>query len=339
MNILLISPLPPPVGGIATWTEEYCERIAAMGHHVRVVNTAVTGKRAAQNRRFLLDELRRTHKVFSNMRSAIREEKFDIVHVNTACSKFGLLRDVCCLLMAGKTKTILHCHCNVEDQIGTGKLGRKLLAFAVKRADHVLVLNQRSHAFIRSNGCDNVQIVPNFIDKKLLAEKHAVAEHGEIMLYVGHILRTKGFFEILEAARALPQIQFWMVGPTCMELDDVEIPENVTMYGAKPRSEVMEMMKQADVFLFPSYTEGFSKAVLEAMACGLPVIASDVGANRDMLEDRGGIIIPPQDSNAIIHAISQIQDAQLRQCMSEWNIQKVADCYTTDAVLQKITTI
>lgn len=334
MNILLISPLPPPIGGIATWTEEYCRYVTGLGRCVQVVNTAVSGKRTEKNRRFLLDELHRSCRVFSRVRSAIRSKKIDIVHLNTSCSPFGLLRDVGCLLLAGKTKKILHCHCNVEDQLKKGKLAHKLLAFAVKQADCVWVLNHPSYDYIRALGCEAVGIVPNFIDSKLLTDSHEIAQQGERLLYVGHIRREKGLFEILEAAKALSQKQFWLVGPAYMELDSIEMPENVTLFGAKSREEVLEIMKQADIFLFPSYTEGFSKAILEAMACGLPVIATDVGANREMLKDQGGIIIPPRDSNAIASAISKMQDSKLRQRMSEWNIQKVASCYTTDVVMQ-----
>ena len=55
--------------------------------------------------------------------------------------------------------------------------------------------------------------------------------------------------------------------------------------------KLQKYLDKADVFLFPSYTEGFSISLTEAMASGLPCIASDVGANQDMLENHGGILI------------------------------------------------
>ena len=107
-------------------------------------------------------------------------------------------------------------------------------------------------------------------------------------------------------------------------------------YGRKSHDEAMEIMKKADAFLFPSYTEGFSMVMLEAMAAGLPIIATDVGSNADMIETKGGVIIKPQSSNEIVQAIENIRPPKVRAEMSKWNLHKVESSYRDDAVFKQI---
>ena len=101
-------------------------------------------------------------------------------------------------------------------------------------------------------------------------------------------------------------------------------------------ADVEKQLDNADVFVFPSLTEGFSNALLEAMARGLPVIATDVGAARDMIENSGGIIVPVHDVNAMQHALNNMERVETRKVMSEWNINKVKSCYEYDQVLKNI---
>lgn len=72
------------------------------------------------------------------------------------------------------------------------------------------------------------------------------------------------------------------------------------------------------------------------MACGLPCIATDVGANRDMLEEKGGIIVPAKNVDAIVDAFKKLEDRNVRKDISSWNIEKVKNNYTRTSVLDEI---
>ena len=336
MKILLVSPLPPPAGGIATWTKTYCAYCSDNGHDIRVVNTAILGKRSNNKKLYLLDEIVRTFRILTDMRKQLRRREFDVVHLNSSCSKLGLLRDAGCLWLAGSRKTVFHCHCNIADQVGSGRMAQKLLKFAVKRADKVFVLNQKSWEYLAELGRKDAQIVPNFIEASTLCDTHIIREEIKRIVYVGHVQRTKGIFELIEVAAQLPDIAFQVVGPVYEDFSGVKLPDNVDLLGLKSKNQVLELLRDADVFLFPSYSEGFSVALLEAMACGVPVIASDVGANADMIEDKGGIIIPARDSDAIVGAVKQLAAPEIREEQSNWNRQKVTDCYLTNNVIDGI---
>lgn len=335
MRILLVSPLPPPAGGIATWTKAYCEYCGEKGHNVRVVNTALR-KARRENKKNLLHELVRTVSILYRLWKGLRTEDYDVVHINSSCSLFGMLRDNCCLLLARKKKTILHCHCNIADQIRNSKFAQKLLCAALKKATTVLVLNENSRAYLAELGYEKAHIIPNFVDRAAVVKERKTNDKIEKVIFVGHVQRTKGFFELLEAAKQCNEIIFQVVGPIYERLDHIDIPSNVCMMGLKTKEEVYALLQEADVFLFPSYSEGFSVALLEAMSAGLPVIATDVGANKDMVENLGGIIIPARNAQVIAEALKELQSFSVRSEMSNWNRQKVQNHYLVDDVMERI---
>jgi glycosyltransferase involved in cell wall biosynthesis len=94
------------------------------------------------------------------------------------------------------------------------------------------------------------------------------------------------------------------------------LQERVIILGR--RSDVHEVLDTADLVVLPSYSEGMPNAVLEAMAHGLPVVASDVGGVRSLLGSGAGIIVAPRDENALTDALQRlIDDPSLRAVMGE----------------------
>ena len=88
MKILLVSPFPPPEGGIATWTVGFSEYCKVKKETLSIVDTALTGKRSANfnNKRSLIDEIKRTVYILSHMTRELQKKDVDIVHINTSCS-------------------------------------------------------------------------------------------------------------------------------------------------------------------------------------------------------------------------------------------------------------
>ena len=147
MKILLVSPFPPPEGGIATWTVGFSEYCKVKKETLSIVDTALTGKRSANfnNKRSLIDEIKRTVYILSHMTRELQKKDVDIVHINTSCSLFGIYRDFICLKKAYRCKipVVLHCHCNIEDQI-KGRYAQLIFRRMLKMATCVFVLNSQS---------------------------------------------------------------------------------------------------------------------------------------------------------------------------------------------------
>ena len=342
MKVLLVSALPPPTGGIATWTvlyRKYCER-----HNIplSIVNTAAIGDRGIQinKRRNIVDEVKRTLRILSTYKTQIKEFEPDIIHLNTSCSRFGILREYLCIKFAHKMNipVVLHCHCNIHEQV-RDTFSIRIIKKMADKSNCVLVLNRSSEKFLGKLTKSNVLQVPNFIDEKMISEKREIGRTINEVLFVGHVQPMKGSRELLSAAMQLKDMHFTLVGPIKDNFDVSQCPSNVTLLGQKDYLEVKKYYERADVYLFPSYTEGFSMSLTEAMAAGLPCIATNVGANKDMLEDKGGIIIPVGDDIAIVQALESMSVSTKRQEMSNWNINKVKNEYSLEKVMKRLNNI
>ncbi|MCQ9210475.1 glycosyltransferase family 4 protein [Granulicatella seriolae] len=340
LRIMMISPLPPPIGGIARWTEQYIHYATNRKMDIRLVNTAIIGERSKiiNSKRNILDEIKRTYQIIRQVIKIEREYKPDIIHLNTSCSKLGLFRDYLCALVVKKssTKLFIHYHCNISDQI-SGRLQLLILKKMTKLADRRLVLNNDSKTYLLVNSDCESKIIPNFIDNSSI-RNHLFVDSGKIkeIIFVGHIQESKGINEIIRVAEAMPDRIFNLVGPKQPSLNEENFPKNVKLLGILSKGDVQKRLKRSHLFLFPTYSEGFSVALLEAMASGLPIITTNVGANVDMLEDKGGIIVPVGDSEKIIEAIHDLDDSEYRQQMSDWNIDKVRRNYTLEGVMEKL---
>lgn len=340
MKILLISPLPPPAGGIATWTELYINSNEVKNNYVQVVDTSVKGNRVGNFvKKSLKDEIKRTLSIYSEIKNSLSNDKFDIAHFNTSCSKLGMVRDfLCARKVKGKVKKlIIHCHCDTSYMVN-GRFAEYFFKKLCKLGDIVFCLNKASQNHIKEVASKNSIIIPNFFDVKALKNilDKIISEKINTVIFVGHIIKTKGCDDIIVVAKQLPDITFKLIGHLSDEIKEMTYTGNVKFVGEMSKENVIKQMHAADVLLFPTHTEGFPYVVLEAMACGLPVISTPVGAIPDMIGDKGGAYISINDVNGIIKAIADIQNKDVRAAMSQWNINKVKSSYLTDVVLKRI---
>lgn len=340
MKVVLLSPLPPPVGGIARWTESYMKWCKGK-IKVELVNTALTGKKivAPDDKFNILEEIERTKNIITNTRNILKNNKdVDIFHLNTSCSKKGIYRDWICMRYALKKNIpiAIHCHCNIQDQLGNNKLSSYFFRKMVNKAHEILVLNKTSYEYVENIMPSKSIILPNFVLENQIANQHKISPRMSKVLFVGEIRISKGALLIYELAKKHASIEFRMVGKIAEEMKQYTAPENIIFTGILESKDVRKELDEADIFIFPSLTEGFSNALLEAMARGLPVIASNVGANFDMVENKGGYIISVNDKNGFEEAFNKLQNPNLRKKMSDWNIKKVNEAYKYDEVMNKL---
>ena len=114
--------------------------------------------------------------------------------------------------------------------------------------------------------------------------------------------------------RPFPDIKsiFLGAGP-----DEPDCP-GILFKGKLPHRDVPRYLNAADIFVLPTLNEGCCNAVVEAMACGLPVVSSDRSFNRDILNGQNSIMVEPTDINAIRDAIRRLKaDAKLRETMAD----------------------
>ena len=143
------------------------------------------------------------------------------------------------------------------------------------------------------------------------------------MLMAGNVLEAKGVAEFLEALRALaalrPEVSAIWVGDgpeaawARRRAEHDGLADRFTLTGFVPRARVLEYLQAADVMAFPSRAEGLPNVVMEAMAAGLPVVATDVGGVAEIVADGvTGILVPPRDAGALTAGLCRILDDPAR---------------------------
>jgi glycosyltransferase involved in cell wall biosynthesis len=171
-----------------------------------------------------------------------------------------------------------------------------------------------------------VPVIPNGVAAEHITPRAWSAGSAEIpvrLLLVGRLVHQKGADLLLRALGAVQPAQFRLDivgdGPDRGLLRDLAARENIAdrvqFTGWIERDRLAEYYRAADVFVFPSRIEGMPNVVLEAMAYGLPIIASDVPGNRELiLHEDTGLLVPPEDPPALAAAIERlIGEAALRQ--------------------------
>ena len=346
MKILLVSPkMEKPNGGIATWTNIYLDSCSDVGIEPFVLNTEPIGKRADNGnaKRNFLDEIVRTRRIFKDLRALLKRDTYDVAHINSSCGKFGLIRDY----MVAKrikekqpnTKIVLHFHCDVPYQV-KNKTSEKYLQKLLGISDKNLVLCENSKKYLEEKFSAESIKVPNFVNEDIVTKGcREVSASIKKAFFVGRISTAKGAREIYEIANRFPEISFELAGNVSVQVTEWKKPDNIILLGLLSHSDVLAKMDEADIFLFPTHSEGFSMALAEAMSRGLPTVTTDVGANKDMIEYKGGVIVSVGDVDAMQNAINSIIEKNVREQMSKWSVQKVRDCYLTQRVMKSFAEI
>ena len=338
MKVAILAPLPKPAGGIGAWMVRMLEAKLKNGWEVVHVDESAIGKRTTLvSKRRLAEELKRSINIWKDLKSALNDTDVKVVHSCIPSSNFAMMREYICARITKKRgrKFIIHYRCTVSAYT-KGKIGYFILKKLTYLADFAMVLNSESKEIVEKYSKAKAAIIPNFVNSDTVYQKgeKEISDTVKTVLFVGGVFPKKGAYQILDAAKHFPDINFRLIGHVATDFAD--IPENFILVGEKSKNEVDEEMKNADMFVFPSWSEGFSNALVEAMSKGLPCVATNLSANCDMLEDRGGIIVPVKDSDALIDAIEKIKDdKELRQSMSDFNIDKVNTYYTDKAVLDQ----
>jgi teichuronic acid biosynthesis glycosyltransferase TuaC len=162
-----------------------------------------------------------------------------------------------------------------------------------------------------ANGC-NTRIF-NLGDRAAARRALQLPEEGRLLVYVGRLVVLKGLRELLNAWAALAQtdphlrIAFVGEGGLGEELahsaKGTGMGDRVLMPGAASPAQVATWMRACNVFCLPSHTEGYPNVLVEALACGRPIVATPVGGIVEIVDDTNGVFHPVGDVAAIAHAL------------------------------------
>lgn len=194
-------------------------------------------------------------------------------------------------------------------------------------ADRVVVTTRSMQdKVVAKDGVDlnKIGVIPNYVDAEAFApppfprkevsfDSHTgVTEEGKVcILFVGRLDQQKNVADLLQALPGL-SVELWLVGegPLRLELESKakELNLSIRFLGSKPHEELPDLLLKARMFVLPSHYEGHPKTLLEAMACGLPVIGTDVPGIRDVIQHESNGLLCEKSHHGIRFAIQRILD-------------------------------
>jgi teichuronic acid biosynthesis glycosyltransferase TuaC len=184
---------------------------------------------------------------------------------------------------------------------------------------HVVFLGAQSDKIrVVGNGIDLVKFYP--LVKSAARAELNIPEDARVLISVGALVDRKGFHRVIEVLPALvakyPELIYLIVGGDSPEgnirerlerqVKTLKLEKNVRFLGAYPSEQLKLPLSAADLFVLATANEGWANVFLEAMACGLPVITTEVGGNKEVVNDPGlGKVVPFGDPAALSAALLQ----------------------------------
>jgi glycosyltransferase involved in cell wall biosynthesis len=181
-----------------------------------------------------------------------------------------------------------------------------------------------------------IAVIPNGVNLAQFAPYSGPRENT--IVFVGTLIKRKGVNFLLQALPKVtslhPGVQLVVIGegpeePTWRALaHELGITQQVAFVGWQPREQVRAWMQKARLLVLPSVEEGLGVVLLEALACGTPIVGADVGGIRDVVIPEVGVLVPPANSDALAQAINELLGDQSRWMrMSEQARQRAANHY------------
>lgn len=352
---------PPSIGGVERQTELWARELATRGHRVHVICAQQGGAPAhelqgsVEVERVAAGRGSRWRKMMTFLSATLavlqRERRhLELVHVQQAlypaaavsafCRLWGL-PCVVCNHGSGAFGAV-----QTMERLPLGPLGLRLIsAFST-----TVALSDEMVEELRAAGFHRVERIPNGIEigpARQPAERAEARSRlggaGALVLYVGRFDQEKGVDRLIEAWRqARPAARLWLVGdgPQRATLEasaqaDPFCRETVRFWG--PRQDVATFLTAADLFVLPSRSEGMSVALMEAMAAGLPVVATAVGGNREVLcRPELGWLVPEGSDRlgaTIVAVLADEEEAKRRgeaarrHAETQFSVARVIDQY------------
>lgn len=196
-------------------------------------------------------------------------------------------------------------------------VGAFLTRQVLMRCDGITVLSRALQAATAAIGVpkEQMRIVPNGVDTGRFRPPRD-GERENLILYVGTFIERKGIRYLLDAMRDIlkevPDCRLVLIGEGPEEsvlkkhAEDLGVSDETAFIGFQPQDEIVEWMQKARVLILPSLEEGMGVVLLEAMACGTPVVGSRIGGIQDVVTPDVGALVPAADPQALAEAVRRI---------------------------------
>ncbi|OAS21872.1 glycosyltransferase family 4 protein [Paenibacillus oryzisoli] len=281
-------------------------------------------------------------KAYGQLKNILKSEKFDAIHCHSPIG--GVLARLAAKAV-GNCPVLYTAH-GFHFYKGASLVNwamfypvEKLLA---RHTDHLITINKEDFNNANKFKAGQIHYVPgigvstklfneNAVSREMKREELGISENTMVLLSIGELIKRKNHETLIRALLKVKKKNFVLLicGRGVLEsylkelTISLGIQEKVRFLGF--RNDIKEICVASDIFVFPSYQEGLPVSVMEAMSAGLPVIASEIRGNIDLIQNGiGGYLLNPDDIDGFANSIQiLIEDAKLRKVMSVKNKDEV----------------
>jgi len=348
MKIAMVGQFPPHIGGVGVHIHSLAKELVKNGEEVYVITYPHKDIKNDSNKEYMgydgIKIIGTKGPNIAGLRSLfyalfgiiqlirlVRKENIDIIH-----GHYLYPAGFIAVLAGIFTKKKVYVTAHGSDMFclyPQHKFMQPIIRFVLKRADVVLAVSEALKEEILKTGVngieDKVRLNWNTVDIDEFSpadpentdnfkDEFDIPEDKPIILFVGNIIKRKNVATILEAKK---QLKFDCVlvvlggGPLLTSLKEKVEDEGIDdVIFTGPRIDVANIIRSSDLLILPSYSESFGLVLIEALACGKPVIGSNVGGIKEIITSDVGLLVEPTDSKGLANAIDSIlSDDNLRK--------------------------
>ncbi len=364
IKVLLLAP-QKATGGIASWTHCLLKVSRQETVEYKVIDTSKLYDSMGHNLGLrgaffgFRDAVIRLFKILY----ALCNYHPDLVYITSAPSIGLFVRDVPLMLSLKcfGIRCILHLRGgSVRGFVGTSRIRQWGTKMALRSCRAVFVITREVEKYLRENiGAQRMFYIPNMIEDEYVETRPAKKVYSPVdkkvmnLIHVAWQAPAKGSMDLVEAMRYVKSsVHCKLVGEIAPEyeanlaqmIQSCNLQNKVSLTGIQKGHALDRLYQDADVFVFPTHSEGFPNVILEAMANGLPIIASDVGNIREMIgydsDCPAGLLledVPPINAVELAKKIDAlVQDSSLRQSMGISATKRVQKYYLASKVVPNL---
>ena len=253
----------------------------------------------------------------------LREQNVDILHTHLFYA--GLLGVLVKRIYKRPLVALMRHHTGVVRLLGS-RIHIAADKWMAEQADHLMTVSQAARRYMREVdgirrddievvhlGFDFVKYAPDTVGRERIRSEFGFGGEDFVIGYVGALVPGKGHVQLIKAfslvTEMVPNAKLLFVGGgMLLEVEEAlaELPAGKVVF-AGWRGDVSACLNAMDLFVQPSLSEAFSQVLIEAMGCGLPVVATDVGGANEVIESGvNGILVPSDDADAIAASVTKI---------------------------------
>lgn len=351
LSVLLVGKGPPETGGIPAFLAALQTSALAELADVRFLNLSRGGTRVG-GRATIINVVRTALDAADVFRAA---RTADVVHIHSALAPGVTLVRASALAASARlagARVVVHAHGGLIQLWLQGRTRRLLASVGLRAADRVVAVSRGAQEALTPSVARGVVLIENGVDVNRFSpaeerERHARSDLP-VVAFVGLLTPRKGLLDLFEASSSLiarGRLHRLVVaggepdeGGDAAEAVRARAPAHAELVGTLTSEGVVELLRSTDVFCLPSWWEAMPLSLLEAMACGIPVVATAVGdVPRLISHGESGFLVPAKDATALAEALDMLLSApELRREIGRAGRQRVTASYGLEGTIAGI---